>query len=96
MSYLEKICFILSLLALNHWTKAENTNAKNRDICKSQYDGAILPNSNDCHKFYICVNQQAHEYNCDPSYHFDKTTRSCKPGATCSNANNNKPQNNRE
>lgn len=56
----------------------------NSNICQFQPNGALLKHPNDCQKFYICIQQQAIEYNCNADYHFDDKTSLCVKGASCS------------
>ncbi|XP_046808032.1 uncharacterized protein LOC124420115 [Lucilia cuprina] len=82
MFSLQKVFVLLVVLALTYVVKGADT-IQDLNLCKSQYNGAILPRYNNCQKFYICINHKPYEYNCDPSFHFDPITRTCKVGANC-------------
>ena len=40
----------------------------------------FLPDSEDCHVFYECINGSALAMNCGPGGHFDAQAGSCVPG----------------
>ncbi|KAM7357362.1 obstructor-J [Cochliomyia hominivorax] len=92
MKILQKVCVIFMILTLCQIAKGEEDieNLKQKNICKSQPNGAMLPHPDNCHKFYICIKQKPFEYNCDPEYHYDLVNRKCVKGSSCS-SNSNKP-----
>lgn len=54
-------------------------------LCKNRQNDTRFADYNDCHKFYVCANGMAHEYNCDDGYHFDQFSLTCKEGGDCQN-----------
>lgn len=40
----------------------------------------VVQNTEDCHKFYLCINGKGEEYNCADNYYFDTKEKRCKIG----------------
>uniref|UniRef100_A0A1L8EIN2 Putative peritrophin-48 n=1 Tax=Haematobia irritans TaxID=7368 RepID=A0A1L8EIN2_HAEIR len=85
-----QLCVTLSLMALSQCMvvpripEPETEYIQNtHTLCKGRYNGTKFAHTEDCHKFYVCNNNEAEIYNCDKDYHFDKQTLSCITGSDC-------------
>uniref|UniRef100_A0A034WP85 peritrophin-48 n=1 Tax=Bactrocera dorsalis TaxID=27457 RepID=A0A034WP85_BACDO len=53
---------------------------KEYNICNLKSDWDVVQSEEDCHKFYLCLNDNAEEYSCADNYYFDPKEKRCKIG----------------
>ncbi|XP_061388865.1 peritrophin-48-like, partial [Musca vetustissima] len=92
MQFAKHLLIFASLLAMGHGLSLPQLRESITEIaqnvltlCNGRHNDTRFADYNDCHKFYVCSNGIAHEYNCDEGYHFDKYTLSCMDGSDCQN-----------
>ncbi|XP_013115487.2 peritrophin-48 [Stomoxys calcitrans] len=90
MKAIIQMCIFASLMAINqclvvpHMMEEEAQKMQDvNTLCSGRFNGTTFANSQDCNKFYICLNNQAEVYNCADGYHFDKHSLTCVSGNDC-------------
>nr|XP_036216594.1 uncharacterized protein LOC118680552 [Bactrocera oleae] len=84
MKLLQAIACLLAMIdqicAANLVDPERINTRKEYNVCKMKSNWNVVESKEDCHKFYLCINGNAEEYNCADNYYFDPKQKRCKIG----------------
>jgi len=86
MKYSLMVIGVLAYLAVPLNARGLSKNRQSRylqnieAVCAGHPNWTLVPNINDCRKFFVCINREYEEMECAEGYHFNRKNERCTPG----------------